>query len=329
MRNIKFTEGTGIPHRSFEEEFLSHNKCSEWWYCTGYLSSKKENRLFGYQFTLAKVRLVGIKFHILICSVTDFAEQKHYNIQTPLFFSKGITANNQVIAVGDQIRVTLSPNPHSSMGSMKLHMEGSEFVLDTEMEAVKSPAWHCDDGVLKMGIQDNPKERTYYYSFTNLATTGKLVLKGKEYTDLNGKTWFDRQGGTYSLTKNETSWEWFSLRFFDNSEAMLFAFPQMNYYDGTLIAADGSYRRMNDYKIEATKIIEYNSMKFSSGWNLTMEGKKYTLTPMVDGMFNVFFFELLASIRDENENEVGYCFVELLPGARNKKKISDAFKTKK
>ena len=111
MANIKFTDGTGIPHRSFEDEFLSHDKCSEWWYCTGYLSSEAEHRLFGYQFTLAKVRLLGLRFHLLICSVTDFAEQKHYNIQTPIFFNKGITANNQLIAVGDHIRVELKPNP--------------------------------------------------------------------------------------------------------------------------------------------------------------------------------------------------------------------------
>ena len=277
MGNIKFSEGTGIPHGSFEDVFLSHDKCSEWWYCTGYLSSEEENRLFGYQFTLAKVRLVGLKFHILICSVTDFAEQKHYNIQTPIFFGKGITANNQVIAVNDQIRVELRPNNHSSMGSMKLHMEGGDFVLDTEMEAVKAPAWHCEDGVLKMGVQDDPKELTYYYSFTNLATTGSLVLKGKEYANLKGKTWFDRQGGTYSLTKNTSSLEWFSLRFFDNSEAMLFVFPQTGYQDGTRIASDGSYHRMNDYAIEATGMIEYNNMKFSNGWNLTMEGKKIHL----------------------------------------------------
>ena len=329
MGNIKFTKGTGIPHRSFEEEFLSHDKCSEWWYCTGYLRSEAEDRLFGYQFTLAKVRLVGLKFHLLICSVTDFAAQKHYNIQTPIFFRKGITANNQLIAVGDQIRVELKPTPNSTMGSMKLHMEGTDFSLDTEMEAVKPPVWHCEDGVLKMGVQNDPKERTYYYSFTNLATKGKLMLNGKEYANLTGKTWFDRQGGTYTLTKNEASWEWFSIRFFDNSEAMLFMFPQTGYQDGTRIAADGSYHRLNEYQVTATGMTEYNNMKFSKGWKLSMEGKQYTLEPMADGMFNVFFFELLASVVDDTGKEVGYCFVELLPGARNKKKISDAFKRKK
>lgn len=317
MGKIQFTDGIGIPHSSFEKEFLTHKQCSEWWYCTGYLNDEEDKRLFGYQFTLAKVKIWGVHFHILICSVTDFAEQKHYNIQTPIFFGKGITANDQVIFVDNKIRLTFSENACSSMGRMTLHMESSNFILDTQMEAVKAPVWHCEDGALQMGIQNDPKERTYYYSFTNLKTSGKLVLNGKMYTNLTGKTWFDRQGGTFSLTKRECSWEWFSLRFFDNSEAMLFAFPHMNYYDGTRVYADGSYRRMNDYRIKATKEITYNGMKFSSEWTLTMEGKNYTLVPKVDGMFNVFFFELLAGIRDEDGNEVGYCFVELLPGVRN------------
>ena len=39
MSKIKYTKGIGLPHKSFKEEFLSHKKCSEWWYCTGYLNS--------------------------------------------------------------------------------------------------------------------------------------------------------------------------------------------------------------------------------------------------------------------------------------------------
>ena len=110
---------------------------------------------------------------------------------------------------------------------------------------------------------------------------------------------------------------------------MLFAFPHMNYYDGTFIKKDGTYHRLNNYSLEATKVVEYRNMKFSSEWKLTMNGKNYTLIPKVDGMFNVFFFELLASIRNENNEEVGYCFIELLPGVRNQNKIRDAFVTKK
>lgn len=328
MGNIVYTDGIGIPHKSFEEEFLTHKKCSEWWYCTGYLQNNQGD-MFGYQFTLAKISIFHIKFHLLICSVTDIQTKRHYNVQMPLFFGKGITTTADTISVGRNTAIVFSPNELSGKGRMNLHMKCEEFSLDVEMNAIKSPVWHCDDGVLQMGILNNPKERTYYYSFTNLASTGRLVLKGKEYNNLAGKAWFDRQGGTYSLTDTRCNWEWFSLRFFDNSEAMLFAFPQDDYYDGTTIGADGKYSRLNDYKIDVTDIITFEGKKFSNGWNLEMGGRKYTITPMIDGMFNVFFFELLAEVKDQDDKPVGYCFVELLPGVRNKSSALDAFRNKK
>jgi hypothetical protein len=327
MAKIVFGTGTGIPHKSMADEFLTHRKCSEWWYCTGYLQNEA-GRLFGYQFTLAWVKILGIRFHILICCVTDFLEQKHYNVQIPIFFSQGVTATSEYLGVGENVKLILTPNKYSSMGHMKLHMACEDFTLDTEMDAVKAPVWQCEDGVLQMGILNSPKERTYYFSFTNLSTTGNLNISGVEYNNLKGKTWFDRQGGTYSLTKPECNWEWFSLRFFDNSEVMLFAFPQDNFYDGTEIDPDGSYRRLNDYVIKPTKIITYQGMKFSCGWEVSYHNRKYKLIPMIDGMFNLFFFELLALIQDEKGNNVGYCFVELLPGVRNKNNILAAFMKK-
>lgn len=328
MARIEYIDGIGIPHGTFEEEFLTHKKCSEWWYCTGYLQDDKGS-LFAYQFTLAKVTILGIKFHLLISSITDFRTGKHYNTQTPIFFGKGITTTADLLSVDKQAVFTFAPSPLASKGRMDLHMVSDSFILDVELDAVKAPVWHCDDGVLQMGILDDPKERTYYYSFTNLATKGKLVLLGEEFNNLTGKTWFDRQGGTYSLTNPRTNWEWFSLRFFDNSEAMLFAFPQDGYFDGTFIEPNGKYRRLNDYKIQAQEVITFQGLQFSNGWDLEMNGKKFTLKPMIDGMFNLSFFELMADVIDERGKSVGYCFVELLPGVRNKNNPLDAFRRKK
>ncbi len=33
---IQYTGGSGVPHKTVEDEFLSHKGCSEWWYTTGY-----------------------------------------------------------------------------------------------------------------------------------------------------------------------------------------------------------------------------------------------------------------------------------------------------
>lgn len=316
MGKILWTDGTGIPPRSFEQEFLSHKKCNEWWYCTGYLKDGKGG-LYGYQFTFAKVSIKGIGLHLLISSVTDFQTGKHYNTQTPILFRRGIRTEQNRLVFGKKSYMEFSPNGHSPMGHMVLHMENEDFSVDTVMDAAKPPVRHCEDGVLQMGIPDDPKEQTYYMSFTNLTTTGTLRIEGRTLSGLTGKTWFDRQGGTYTLTDPRTQWEWFSLRFFDGREMMLFAFDQDGYFDGTRIEADGSYTRLQDYRLTATKLIEYNSRKFSNEWTLDVDGKHYHLVPRIDGMYNVMFFELLADIFDEDGTLVGCSFVELCPGVRN------------
>lgn len=84
MGKVIYTNGTGIPHRSFEEEFLTHKKCSEWWYSTGYF--KTENgMLYSFQYTLANVKIYGINMNLQLNAITDIKNKKHYYSQKPYF----------------------------------------------------------------------------------------------------------------------------------------------------------------------------------------------------------------------------------------------------
>ena len=123
------------------------------------------------------------------------------------------------------------------------------------------------------------KATTLYYSYTNMPTEGTLTLDGKQI-HLTGKTWFDKQGGTFSVLDTRTHWEWFSLRFFDREEMMLFTFPQDPYYDGTYIKADGTSQRLTDYKILSEKTVEAMGMTWSAGWTLKRHTRKNT-TPSI------------------------------------------------
>ena len=71
------------------EEFLCHRNGSEWWYCTGYLNDKA-GHMFSFQFTLARVRIFGFQFNILMTALTDFETGKHYYAQKPIFFGKDV-----------------------------------------------------------------------------------------------------------------------------------------------------------------------------------------------------------------------------------------------
>jgi len=265
MANIQYTTSPGVPPRSMEEEFLSHKNGSEWWYCTSYLNDES-GRLYSFQFTLAKVIIYGIKMHILMTVVSDFEAGEHYYSQQAFFFGRNISITPTLIGVSGQAEIRFSER------KLDLNITTKDYSLSLEMNTVKPLVWHCDNGVLRMGL-DDPMQTNYYWSYTNLAVSGKLALGNRE-AEVSGKAWFDRQGGTYNIINRWTHWEWFSLRFFDDDEVMLFSFPQSSYQDGTFIDKTGNSRRLNDYDIKPLSYTEAGGHKFSLGWEVKMRGIK-------------------------------------------------------
>jgi predicted secreted hydrolase len=317
MKKIQYTTSPGVPHQSMEDEFLCHKSGPEWWYTTGYLNDDS-GKLFTFQFTLAKIKIYGVKLNILMTAVTDFQTGKHHYAQRAIFFGKNVCISPERVGVDGTAEMVFSKQ------KLGLDMIGKDYSLKLDLGVTKPAVWHCDDGVLKMGIDNH---WTYYYSYTNLAASGTLMLEGKEYK-VTGKSWFDRQGGPYNPLDDRTSWEWFSMRWFDNEEAMLFSFPQDDYRDGTFIDKSGKSSRLNDYTITPLKWTTAGGYKFSFEWKVEMKGVKdeqYTITPKLDGQLNLFYFEMLTDIKDVKGKVVGYCFVELLPGVYNKSNPFAAF----
>jgi len=157
-----------------------------------------------------------------------------------------------------------------------------------------------------------------------MPTTGGLTLRddtgAQTALSVTGKSWFDRQWGIWRLLDAQSSdWEWFSLRFFDDEEVMLFAFPQQSYQDGTYVKKDATSERITDYSYTPLDYIEMNDVCYSFGWDLTMPGIKqehYRIIPMYDTEFHLRTFELLARILNASDELVGYAIVELLPDIR-------------
>ena len=154
-----------------------------------------------------------------------------------------------------------------------------------------------------------------------MPTAGTLTLNG-ETAPVTGKSWFDRQGGPYRLMNRKTHWEWFSLRFYDDEEMMLFSFPQNGYRDGTYIRRSGASARLTDYSITPTAFITVEGNRYSAGWTLSVPGLKeesYVITPLLPAQRNLGYLEQLAGVFNSAGERVGMCFVELLPGVWNEK----------
>ena len=300
-------------------EWGLHKKCKEWWYATGVVFDEEKN-MYTFQYTLVNIVAGVIPIKLCMIAMTDYKSGTHHYLQQ-------LAGRSQKMIVTDK---------EASMGSIASAVKGSsgihinlhhkDFQVDVDCDYGKGAIWHCDNGKLQMGISGRD-ETTYYYSYTNMPTSGTIVINGKP-VKVSGKTWFDKQGGTYSITDNHTNWEWFSLRFFDAEEVMLFTFPQneIPYFDGTYIRKDGTYEQMNTYTIEPTATVTYSGAKWSSGWKLHMpiKDQDYTIEPVQDGHMNFVYFEELCYIKNSKGEVVGYSFAELMPGVRNLYKEGDS-----
>ena len=321
MKKIKYN-----PNHlaDFASDWGIHKKAKEWWYATGILFDEKGN-LYSYQYTLLHIYFGLFTLVAPMIAFTDYTNRTHHYKQAPTLKKKNLLINDSEASFKGVASVVKSAE------GITIHAKNSFFDLNVFCEYGKGAFWHCDNGKLQMGIPGK-KQTTLYYSWTNMPTTGEVSIDGKTIK-LTGKTWFDRQGGTYSLINPKTHWEWFSLRFFDDEEVMLFTFPQDNYFDGTYITKDGKRSRLNEYEIKSTKTTVFNGLMWSAGWTIKIPIKEqdYIIEPVQEGHMNLGYFEQLCYIKNKDDKIVGYSFAELLPGVLNKtakgNKVSLLFKT--
>jgi len=289
-----------------EEEWLLHKKSKDWWYCTGYLEDQ-EGKKYSYQFTILQIPYGIVTPIMAMVAVTDFDSEIHYYRQRVNLSKKELTVTDNLVQHGDTAWCKKEKD------GFHIKTQHTKFNLDVFCDYGKGAFWHCDNGRLQMGA-DGDKETTYYYSWTNMQTKGTLTLNGKTVA-VTGKSWFDKQGGSYTLCK-QSSWEWFSLRFYDDEEMMLFKFPTTGDHDGTYITKDSKRMRLNNYTITTSDFIECEGSKWSAGWELKLPGLKeehYYIKPYMQGAINLAYFEELCGIYNDKGEEVGMCFTELLP----------------
>ena len=324
LKGLRKVKHVMIPYRQedhgdFDAEWSPHKKVSGWWYITGTLTDQlAPELLYSYQFTFIRPRIYGITPYLLQLALTDFQTGKHWFTQKVNARHGNIFANQSVVNYASFGRL------EQQKEAMTLTAKADEFELELELSKGKGAFWHGDNGVLVMGSPEDPRQRTVYYSYTNMPTTGQVTWNEpsgkKSVLKVSGQSWFDRQWGPYRVIHPGSHWEWFSLRFSDAEEVMLFAFPQHPYLDGTYVDQAGNGRRVRDYTYTPKEYIEVNGFTFSKGWDLTLPGikeERYEIRPLMEGQLNLAYFELLAEIIDPHGKRAGFCFVELLPGARN------------
>lgn len=261
---------------------------TEWWYVTGNLESAAGRR-FGFQFTLFRNALTPDPLE----SSNPWASRQMYmghftvtDVQTARFhaferFTRagGGLAGSRADEVApfevwlDDWRIDGPPDPAQSW-PMRLRAADSGLSLDLALTPLKPIVLQGDRGLSQKGPE--PGNASFYYSFTRLEATGRVVLDG-DSIDVTGLSWLDREWSTSALSEGQVGWDWFSLQLDDGSELMLYDLRRADgtpsaESEGVRVSADGEVTRLagTDYTLTPTDTwtSPIDGAVYPSGWRI-------------------------------------------------------------
>ncbi|MBL8006799.1 MAG: carotenoid 1,2-hydratase [Ignavibacteria bacterium] len=314
-RKFIFPEDHG-PHPGFR---------TEWWYFTGNLTTP-DNKKFGYQFTvfrtaLSSGRKSGVsewrsdQIYMAHFTVTDISNGRFYFDER---FSRdgnelaGAQAEPLKVWLEDW-QITESENRKAfDLPVISIKAKSDKTEIRLWLESVKPLILQGNEGLSQKGSQ--PGNASYYYSYTNLKTSGIIITEDREY-EVNGKSWMDREWSTSALSEDQKGWDWFSLQLDDSTELMYYQMRKKDgtpdkYSSGVIIDKAGLKRQINreEADLEVTESRKNSSgIEYPSGWNLKIPSEKIELKiiPAVRDQFldvTVKYWEGSVTVKGKKNN---------------------------
>ncbi len=190
---------------------------TEWWYFSGELQTDN-GTAYGYEMTIFKVRQSGLDVFVNHLAVSDLQTKVHSFAETTVINTPKLgNKKGKADINADALSFTFD-------NDTGFHIEGSQggIAIDLQLLPVLPVVLEADNGTINMP----DGHISYYYSFTNLKTTGTLTLNGTTQNIISNDTtksrsWMDHQWGLFSISADaKQAWDWFSFRFEDGSSLM-------------------------------------------------------------------------------------------------------------
>jgi predicted secreted hydrolase len=206
-----------------------HDTFIEWWYFNGRLKDNNGNEYAFmdclFRANASKVKIPYLKDifarassgkYVLFAHSTlvDIAQKKAVkdvqnislasrdSFTRPLFYASYI---DPVAAAGGFVAHEIA---ETALGTFHIKTE----TMDLVMRSKKTPMLEGGNGFITVRERES-----FYYSLTNLETTGTIRV-GSKWISVAGKSWMDHQWADVAYEKNQ--WTWFSLQFDDGTDIM-------------------------------------------------------------------------------------------------------------
>ena len=312
-RNSVVIPYTPDSHLDAAQEWSPHPGANEWWYVTGWLTDRNDG-LYFYQFTIfhATPNLEWYALHLAFCDI----KRKTSLFEEKLQMSSDLAYGNASDIVFNDNSIRLASN------TMRMKANGAAIRYELTSVLAKAAAWHGRNGIISMGHPGDASQNSFYYSYTLMPTTGWVEIAGtNKLTGLTGYSWFDRQWGKF----REVGWDWFSLRFEDGEEAMLFVYPKTGHREGTFVDSKGMTTAFSNYTYTVEEWKTFDGRQYGVKWKLQIPFKStnYTVNRLMDDQYHPNrlnnYWEGLCEIRDDKGRFAGYCVMEGTQYARSDK----------
>jgi predicted secreted hydrolase len=266
---------------------------TEWWYYTGQLTTK-DGRPFGYELTFFRRSMprdqtktlpsqwAVTQLYLAHFAVSDLSKGRfHYADKiSRAGLGKAGAAHDRLHVWIDR---WIAESPSAAPGTQTLQAAEGDMAIQFTVSPEKPLVLHGTDGISRKGSAAG--QASHYYSFTRLATTGKLTI-GDESFDVTGTSWMDHEFGSADLAKDLVGWDWFCLQLDDQRELMLYQLRRTDgsadpASSGTIIDRDGRGHHLliGDFTLEPTSYWTSPASKahYPQRWRLTIPSQQLSL----------------------------------------------------
>jgi len=260
----------------FAIDELPHEEALEWWYWTGHLKTE-DQRWFGFEMVVFLIS-TGSMGNILMShhALTDIQNQKfEYDVKFAPYLQKAEQKGFDFTVGAFSMK--------GADGHDVIHGELPSSTLDLELLNTKRPVLQHGNG-----YHDYPfGGYTYYYTRPRMEAIGTIKIDGESHRVV-GTAWFDHQWGSLG-NATDSGWDWFALQLDDGTDIMATRVHKENQplmFAGSINDSECNTKDLDESNItiipKGTWESPTSGCVYPMGWDLEINGKTYTITPVMD-----------------------------------------------
>jgi predicted secreted hydrolase len=305
LMGVAAASAAAQPGVTLPRDHFGHDAGIEWWYVTGDVRGQDGSR---YSVFMTVFKRAG--FVLPVSQVVDLE-------------TGGVVGHTETVA-----RRLVGPSAldvHVPGGRLRFARRTNTWTFDARQRGyalslratpTKPYVLHGANGY----IHQSAAGVSGYYSATRMTAQGTITAAGKT-TPFRGEAWLDHQWGDFANDPRALRWDWFSCRFHDHTELMLYRFltadgaPLDRYGTGTYVLRGGKARTLARFDVNpGSRVLDAAGRRWPLDWELRVPAEHLDVhvrsivdDQLVRGTLLPTFYEGAATATG---SKTGICFVE-------------------